>query len=78
MGSLHISGNEKDVLFVGRLAQFKYFNMDAAIRAALDTFDAYRSDAAAAAPAPQIPRAVAAASADDPPVFAGFFNQNLS
>lgn len=33
-----LSGNEKNVFFVGRLANYKYFNMDAAIRNALDLF----------------------------------------
>ena len=30
---------EKDVLFVGRLASYKYFNMDQAILAALELYD---------------------------------------
>lgn len=29
---------EKDVIFVGRLAQYRYYNMDAVVRSALDSF----------------------------------------
>lgn len=32
---------EKDVYFIGRLANYKYFNMDAAVRNALDFFQTY-------------------------------------
>jgi UDP-galactopyranose mutase len=34
-----LSNNEKNVYFVGRLANYKYFNMDGAIRNALDFFE---------------------------------------
>ena len=30
---------EKDVIFVGRLASYKYFNMDQAVKNALELFD---------------------------------------
>ena len=30
---------ENNVYFIGRLANYKYFNMDAAIRNALDVFE---------------------------------------
>jgi len=34
-----LAGRESNVYFIGRLANYKYFNMDAAIRNALDTFE---------------------------------------
>lgn len=36
-----LAGQEKGVHFVGRLANYKYFNMDAAIRNAMNYFDQY-------------------------------------
>ncbi len=30
---------EKDVIFIGRLAQYRYYNMDAVVRSALDVFE---------------------------------------
>lgn len=37
-----LADQEKDVYFVGRLATYKYLNMDQAIKAALDTFEDIR------------------------------------
>jgi len=34
-----LAANEKNVAFVGRLASYKYFNMDEAILNALEMFD---------------------------------------
>ena len=38
-----LAANEKNVAFVGRLASYKYFNMDEAILNALEMFDNYSS-----------------------------------
>jgi len=35
---------ETDILFVGRLASYKYFNMDQAVLSALEEFDKYIKD----------------------------------
>ena len=36
-----LSKEEKNIHFIGRLANFKYFNMDQAILNALEYFDKY-------------------------------------
>lgn len=41
-GSDGDENKKSDVRFLGRLATYKYFNMDQAIRAALDMFDAFK------------------------------------
>ena len=38
-----MAANEKDVVFVGRLANYKYFNMDDAIKNSLELFDTERN-----------------------------------
>ena len=41
---LELAKNETDTIFLGRLAEYKYSNMDQIVRSALDTFDKNFSD----------------------------------